>query len=314
MVQPFVSVVIPCYNGAAYVRAAVVSAVQQTYSRLEVIVVDDGSTDDTPRTLEQLREHGVLLLKQANGGVASARNAGIAAASGDLIALLDQDDEWYPHKISQQVPLLSSDVAAVGSLMHYVGSTGKVIGVSGELADHRRQDIIAGHFMPFAPSSVLFRRADIVALGGFNEQLARWAPVDDADAISRLATLGNVVTVMEPLGRYRLHAEAGSAKQFFTIQKGAAYLTAARANPNLTIADFERSYAVGRGERVRQLGRYLYRDAGVRLASGMYVSGVLRLIVSIVLGPRYALGRLARQRGGTLRTIAARRSLKQRDT
>src|SRR4051812_26873537 len=96
-----VSVIIPTYNRANVVSEAVESVLNQTYSKVELIVVDDGSTDDT---LEKLRRFGntITVITQENAGPSAARNAGIANARGDLIAFLDSDDLWLPTNLERQ--------------------------------------------------------------------------------------------------------------------------------------------------------------------------------------------------------------------
>ncbi len=100
-----ISVVIPTFNAAAFVVEAVQSVLAQSLRPLEIIVVDDGSTDDTAERLQSLP---ITLIQQANAGVAMARNAGIHAARGDAIAFLDADDVWHPFKLEVQVPRLKS--------------------------------------------------------------------------------------------------------------------------------------------------------------------------------------------------------------
>jgi glycosyltransferase involved in cell wall biosynthesis len=99
---PLVSVVVPTYNRAGIVGQAIDSVLAQTYPRLELIVVDDGSRDDTPRLLATYGQR-IRQLRQENRGVSAARNLGIQASAGELIALLDSDDYWLPGKLSAQV-------------------------------------------------------------------------------------------------------------------------------------------------------------------------------------------------------------------
>jgi len=110
---PTVSVVIPAYNSAAYLSRAIESALGQRYpqDRLEVIIVDDGSSDDSPAIAEGYADRNarVLALRQANAGPAAARNRGIAAAGGELIAFLDSDDAWEPTKLARQAALFQAD-------------------------------------------------------------------------------------------------------------------------------------------------------------------------------------------------------------
>jgi glycosyltransferase involved in cell wall biosynthesis len=100
--SPQVSVVIPTFNRAWCLREALDSVLAQDFRGFELIVVDDGSTDDTPQMLGAYGE-SIRLLRQENRGVSAARNAGVAAAQGDLIAFLDSDDIWLPGKLARQV-------------------------------------------------------------------------------------------------------------------------------------------------------------------------------------------------------------------
>jgi glycosyltransferase involved in cell wall biosynthesis len=104
--MPTVSVIIPTYNSAALVTAAVQSALAQTLPPAEVIVVDDGSIDDTRQRLSTYRAR---YLHQLNQGVAAARNHGLREASGDFIAFLDADDVWHPRKLELQIAAIAAN-------------------------------------------------------------------------------------------------------------------------------------------------------------------------------------------------------------
>ncbi|MCF6246806.1 MAG: glycosyltransferase [Desulfobacula sp.] len=99
---PLVSVILPTFNRAWTIKAAIDSVLSQDYSNIELIVIDDGSTDDTAQLLENYGNQ-IIILKQQNKGVSAARNAGVKKSTGQLIALLDSDDEWDQKKISCQV-------------------------------------------------------------------------------------------------------------------------------------------------------------------------------------------------------------------
>ena len=99
--QPLVSIIIPAYNAAAYIREALDSALAQTYRNKEIIVIDDGSTDKTSRLLERyIKTESIIYIHQGNHGLAGARNTGIKTARGKYISLLDADDLLPPLKIS----------------------------------------------------------------------------------------------------------------------------------------------------------------------------------------------------------------------
>ena len=127
---PLVSVVIPVYNGARFLRVAVANILAQSYPSLEIIVVDDGSTDDTPRVVAEL-PCDVRYFKQGNGGAAAARNRGIRDTTGELIAFLDVDDLWPENSLKMLVDELRCDPAL------------EVVRGHGQLVEDRPED---GHF------------------------------------------------------------------------------------------------------------------------------------------------------------------------
>src|SRR5437763_447547 len=103
-----VSVIIPAYNFARYVPEAIDSVLAQTYAPFEVIVVDDGSTDDTPKVLAAYGNR-IRAIRQVNQGVAAARNTGLAAAGGEYVAFIDSDDTWEPRKLQLQMDRFDAD-------------------------------------------------------------------------------------------------------------------------------------------------------------------------------------------------------------
>ncbi len=303
---PLVSVVIPAYNSAAFVGGAIDSVLDQSYRRLEVVVVDDGSTDATSAVVLEYvrRDDRVRLIRQANAGAPAARNRGLKAARGELVAFLDADDEWLPSKLERQVQVLERDsqIAAVGCLMEYVSTAGRVLGVSGEEAHTRQHDIAAARFMPFGASSVVTWTQLVRELGGFDEQLAELVPglVDDLDLVSRLAARGSIVTVPEVLGRYRLHSGSASARHYYSQRQGIRYLAARvearRQGRDLSWEQFAVAYPPTLRERWSDLVAYCYRTSGLHVANGHTVSGIGYLTAAGILGPSYTIPRLLRQR------------------
>jgi glycosyltransferase involved in cell wall biosynthesis len=114
--DPLVSVIIPVHNGERFIRRTLVSALAQTYDPIEVVVVDDGSTDQTATIVETAAVHDnrIRLFRTQKSGVSAARNLGISQARGKLIAPLDADDLWHPEKIARQVGLMQSSSPKVG--------------------------------------------------------------------------------------------------------------------------------------------------------------------------------------------------------
>ena len=124
MSRPIVSVVIPTYNAPGLLLATLQDVFDQTMTDHEVIVVDDGSTDDTPQRLEPLARDGrIRLIRQANAGIGAARNAGIDAARGKYVCPLDHDDHWLPRKLAEQVAFHDANPALISSSVQWA-STG----------------------------------------------------------------------------------------------------------------------------------------------------------------------------------------------
>lgn len=129
--EPLVSVVIPNYNGERFVVDAVMSACSQTYKNIEIIVVDDCSTDRSKKLVEKIRESDsriILIEKEENEGVAVARNTGIQNAKGKYIALLDSDDIWEAEKIYRQLIIAESGADIVYCSYDFIDEGGKRLG------------------------------------------------------------------------------------------------------------------------------------------------------------------------------------------
>src|SRR3974390_561577 len=106
MTVPTVSVAIPLYNKAPFIVDTVRSALAQTFSDFEIVVIDDGSTDDGPEKLAALREPRLTVIRQQNAGVAAARTRAMRAGRGRYVAFLDGDDLWHPHHLSHLIELM----------------------------------------------------------------------------------------------------------------------------------------------------------------------------------------------------------------
>lgn len=212
MSSPLVSAIIPCYNRPDYVREAIDSALAQTYPTIEIIVVDDGSTDETPQVLASYGDR-IRVLRQQNAGTAAARNTGIAASSGKYLAWLDSDDAWLPEKIAAEVDAAErySGAAVVYTRCQPVDRSGRPAAPSHPVTVPNpviRRDILEMMVIEseVMPSSCIMRRDVIDEVGNFDtEYLA-----EDWDLHFRVARKYQFVYIDAPLTRYRLHDDCKS--------------------------------------------------------------------------------------------------------
>ena len=259
---PLVSVIIPTYNRAALLCQTIDNVFQQTYRNFELIVVDDGSTDETQSRLRQYGDR-IRVITQANAGAAVARNRGIAVAHGEIIAFQDSDDLWQPTKLERQVALLGKMDTSVPcclcnavmrfvnreevtsfaiSLIHPVHEEGIWLNVP---------EVLATRFILFN-QTVAIRREALERVGGFDEDLKY---LEDYGLPLRLALEGPWAFIREPLVTWR----GGSPGSFY---EQALADPIALKKCELTI--FERLQArVGDGAQHASLRRHLKRQLGV---------------------------------------------------
>jgi glycosyltransferase involved in cell wall biosynthesis len=170
--KPLVSVIIPTYNRGWIIKEAIDSVLDQDFRDYELIVVDDGSNDNTREILDAYRKE-ITVLQQSNKGVSAARNSGIAAASGQLIAFLDSDDLWLPGKLSSQVKFFEENADAV------INQTQEIWIRNGQRVNpKRRHHKFSGMIFErslalclVSPSAVMIKKSLFDSVGVFDEDL-----------------------------------------------------------------------------------------------------------------------------------------------
>jgi glycosyltransferase involved in cell wall biosynthesis len=203
--SPKVSVVIPAYNQAQYLGPAINSVLVQTYHDYEIIVVDDGSTDDTPIIAQQFQD-AIHYIRQTNQGLSAARNTAIRKAQADIIALLDSDDLWEPQFLEKMVAHLNNhpEAAAVYCGFQYVDAAGQPVGQPSCKVvlpeNFHRTIIFKGNWL--VPCAVVFRRRLAEEVGLFEESIG---PVADSDLWTKLSARYPLVGLPEVLVKYRRH-------------------------------------------------------------------------------------------------------------
>lgn len=215
--NPLISVIIPAYNAADTIAAAISSALAQTYRPLEILVVDDGSTDKTSQVADSFGDQ-IRFLSQANAGPAAARNLGLRESRGELIAFLDADDRWHPDKLALQWQILLQQ-PSVGLVHTEVSHFDLQSEVPWRVEVGRRNFVgnctaLLLQENRILNSSVVLRREYLDQTGFFDE---RFKGVEDYDLWLRLSGCCEFAYLDEPLVWYRHHV--GSLSSYSTAMR-----------------------------------------------------------------------------------------------
>jgi glycosyltransferase involved in cell wall biosynthesis len=209
--HPLVSIVIPVFNGSNYLATAIESALAQTYDHIEVLVVDDGSTDggETERIARSFGER-IRYHRKPNGGVSSALNAGLSLMRGEYFAWLSHDDRYLPEKLQRQVAFLEShrDVAALATGLEVINDDGRVTSQysCGEVQVLRNGRDVMDHWV--YGCSLLIRKAVFERVGGFNEANRT---VQDLEMWLKMVYETTPITMLpDVLCQWRHHGESDS--------------------------------------------------------------------------------------------------------
>ena len=226
MNQPLVSVIIPAYNKADYTRRVVESVLAQTYQPLEIIVVDDGSTDQTPQVMALFKEK-IRYIKKANGGACSARNEGIREAKGKFLAFLDCDDLYDSRKIELSVAYLQANPSRgfVHTAAEFIDANDHVVGQYDHPKSHRgsvtSKGLLLGNHI--CNSTVVVRREILDQSGLFDESI--FTP-GDWDMWIRLSLVSPGGYIPKTLTKYRVidnyvfnRLEQAAQEELYVIEK-----------------------------------------------------------------------------------------------
>jgi glycosyltransferase involved in cell wall biosynthesis len=203
--------VIPVFNGETTIAETLESVFAQRFDRrFEVIVVNDGSTDGTRAMLEKYGDR-IRVIDQENRGISAARNAGIAAATGEYIALLDADDTWTEDKLEKTVPVLDENpecVAVFSDGITVDSASGAPLApfyvAPGYDHSPTLDEMLGDRPWPIPVGSIVIRRKTLLAVGGFAEEFGREYGAEDAFAFLRIRERGEITYVPQKLMRYRM--------------------------------------------------------------------------------------------------------------
>jgi glycosyltransferase involved in cell wall biosynthesis len=208
---PALSVIMPVYDAAAYLAQAVESVLAQTFEDFELIIVNDGSTDRSPRILADLarRDGRIKLISRSNTGIVGALNDALQAAGADLIARMDADDVSLPQRFEKQLAYLRArpEVVALGSRVVGIDPCGCELFHSEHSLAHDEIDaeLLKGVGWAMVHPTVIMRRGPLQRVGAYRSEY-QW--VEDLDLFLRLAEIGTLANLPDELLLYRQHTES----------------------------------------------------------------------------------------------------------
>ncbi|MBC7788364.1 MAG: glycosyltransferase family 2 protein [Anaerolineae bacterium] len=293
-----VSVIITTYNYGRFVQEAIESALSQTVADLQILVVDDGSTDDTPDVLARIRDPRLEIVRTLNQGISAARNEGLSRAKGDFIAFLDADDRWTPRKLEHQLQVMSAEPDMVAVFTNFVRFDERGIfpqdqfSFYPELAtvpmrstlDGRGQRILGDTFctlvafdeIPAWVQTILFRRQAIKDLF-FPARDGTWIGMQydvcmDIHFCLRAFRQGAVGFLKEPLVEVRRHGANATSR---LADMPHAKLVALQLLTEVALTDSERRALDRRvGRALISSGLQNALDGQHRLAAGKYLKAL----------------------------------------
>ena len=216
--SPIVSVVMPVYNGAAYLREALDSILAQTYKDFEFIIVDDGSTDASPDILREYASQDlrIRIVSQRNQGVPVALNAGLSIATGRYVARMDADDISFPERLEKQVRYLDvhPEVAVLGTQVINIDANGHQVKYQVRMpCDPLKVACRMVSLWSMYHPSVMFRKDVILSLGGYRDIEGG----EDLDLWLRVSAKAHLANLQELLFKYRFHQEQITVTKKFDL-------------------------------------------------------------------------------------------------
>lgn len=304
-----ISVVMPVYNGEKFLAEAVESVLNQTYKEFEFIIVDDGSTDDTPNILKHYadKDPRVKIVKAGKVGLSNAMNLGIEAAQYPWIARMDADDVCLPRRLEASIEAANAnpDVVVWGTYVHHINAKGKILSLTKVGPTTREQfweERKKGLAIQVINPSAMMRKDIVDKVGRYKEA---FVAAHDIEIFDEMAEYGPILCIPEVLVLYRVHGYSISMMKFMTQRKLARYVDVRRkarlaGQPLPTLEEFLANY--DNQPRKEKRRRYLsdlqglsYRRAGLAYAEGQYLRIIPNFGLAFLLNPRYAIKRVWRQ-------------------
>jgi glycosyltransferase involved in cell wall biosynthesis len=294
MTDPLVTILVPIYNGSAYLTETLDSLLSQTYRDFELLAIDDGSTDGSCDIVGSFKDERIRLIKKDNGGLCTALNLGIREARAPYIARSDQDDISIPWRLERQFQVMADHPEAFGLFAYSTkfgskrrwSNADKIVMAPGKLKEYEPME--DGCLLC---STMFVRTAALRSIGGFRQA---YYPADDWDMECRLAEAGKVLVLREPLVAYRFQTSANTYRVFAEMRQKSRWTKDSRRRriqsiPELTFDQFrlaqKNDFWSRWGRYCRDSSKLHMRIAGQRYLDGCYMAGAGHLFAAAVLNP-----------------------------
>jgi len=294
MQLPQVTVLVPIYNGAAYLAQTLESLLAQSFADFELLAIDDGSTDGSSEIVRSFKDERVRLIHKENGGLCAALNLGIAEAKAPYIARSDQDDISFRERIERQFSIMENHPEALALFAystkfgskHGWSNADKMVMAPGEVKEY--EPMIDGCQLC---STMFARTGALRSIGGFRQA---YYPSDDWDLECRLAQAGKVLILREPVIAYRFQPAANTYRVFSEMREKSrwtkdSYRRRLNSMPELTLDEFRlsqpRDLLSRWGRYCRDASKLHMRTAGQRYLDGRYLAGAGHFSAAILMNP-----------------------------
>lgn len=305
-----ISVVMPAFNSSNFIAKAIESILNQTFQDFELILVDDGSTDNTLEIMTHYKQQNnrIQIIQSKHVGCSSARNLGINQSKFPWIAVMDADDIALPNRLARQIEAANANpkVVAWGTYVYHVNLKEEILSIQkhGLLTEEEYYAQMKRGDVPFVihPTS-LIKKEILLRVGGYDP---KFSDADDFELFDRLSDYGPILVIPEPLLLYRLHSQSVSMNKYFIRDLLIKYVYRRRSlqikgEEVVDLDQFIRNYKqlpflLRTKHYLNNLSQFWYRKAGVFFSEKQYLQATLYLSMVIVVNPLYAIPRIWRQR------------------
>lgn len=305
-----ISVIIPIYNGEKYLQKAIDSVLNQTFDELELLLLNDGSTDSTNNICSryELEDRRVRYFEWPNSGMAKTLNKGLRECSYEYVARLDADDIMLPDRLQVQIDYLirNPNIDVLGSLGYYINERGKIIGKT--FSDITKDSLKKKYFNNNEPfgmlhPSIIYKKSKILAVGGYRGEY--W-PCDDIDLWNRLYEKEvNFDVIQSPLIKYRIHQSSAVASKYLENRIKFRWMRSNMRNrrngePEINFNEYLTKNKYTINNKRKDLAKYYYRTGAHKFTMDKTRDNLLGIVMAVfafILDPIYVLPKLYKQIG-----------------